>query len=81
MLTLVLSGRLGHDAMKMSCHASDDAAESCWQQRCRGNLAAAQCICRVMLVTMLSSHIGDGAAGATWPRCDENVESCWQQCC
>jgi hypothetical protein len=65
----------------MSSHAGDNDVESCWQQRCRDNLATAQCRCRVMLVMLLPSHAGDDTAEATWPRHDVDVESCWRQCC
>jgi hypothetical protein len=71
----------------MSSHAADDAAgvtwprrnleaESCWRQRCRGDLAAARCRCRVMLATMRPSHAGIGVAEVTWPRRDIGAESC-----
>jgi hypothetical protein len=52
-------------AMKMPSHDGDDAAESCWRRRCRGDLAVVRYRCRVMLATMLLSHAGDGAVEVT----------------
>jgi hypothetical protein len=46
-----------------------------------GELAIAQCRCRVMLAIMLSSHVGNDATEATWPGHDVDNESCWRQCC
>jgi hypothetical protein len=60
----------------MLSHASDGAAESCWRWRCRGDLAATRCRCRVVLAMVLSSHADDGAAEVTWLRRDIDAESC-----
>jgi hypothetical protein len=38
MLVMALLRLLGRGAMYMSSHASDSAAESCWQWRCQGDL-------------------------------------------
>jgi hypothetical protein len=54
----------------------DVDAESCWQWHYRGDLATAECRCRVMLAIMLSSHASDGATDMTWPRRDVDAESC-----
>jgi hypothetical protein len=56
----------------------DVAAKSCWRWCCRGDLAATQCRCRVMLAMVLLSHAGDGAAEVTWPWPDVDAESCWR---
>jgi hypothetical protein len=48
--------------------ASDGAAETTLivaRCHCRGDLAMAQCCCRVMLETALLSHPGDGAVEVT----------------
>jgi hypothetical protein len=72
-----LSGRLGRDEMLMLSHASNSAAESCWQWCCRVDMAATWCRGRVMPVTVLSSHAGDGATKVTWPQHDVDAKSCW----
>jgi hypothetical protein len=65
----------------MSSHTDDDAVESCWRQRCRGDLVATRYTCRVMLTMVLSSHASDGAARVNWPRYNVDAESCWRRCC
>jgi hypothetical protein len=57
----------------MPSHVGDNVAESYSRQRCRGDLAAARCRCRVMLVTMLPSHAHDDTTEKTWPRRDVDV--------
>jgi hypothetical protein len=48
----------------MQSHASDGTVESCWQWRYRGDLAATQCRCRVVLAMVRSSHVGDNIVEA-----------------
>jgi hypothetical protein len=38
--------------------SDDDATESCWWRRCRGDLVVMRCRCRVMLVTALPVRLG-----------------------
>jgi hypothetical protein len=75
----------------MPSYASDNAAESCWRQRCQGDLAVTQRRGRVMLTIVVSSHAGDSATKFAWrwgcrvllvmvllsPTDDGTTESCW----
>jgi hypothetical protein len=58
-------------ATMLPSHADDDAAgvtwlrcnvddESYWRRHCRGDLAAVQCRCQVMLATALPGRLGHG---------------------
>jgi hypothetical protein len=74
-MVMVLSRRLGQDAM--SNQAGDGTAESCWRWRYRGDLAVAQCHCRVILAMTLPSYAGDCAVEVTWLLYDVEAKSCW----
>jgi hypothetical protein len=72
MLAMALPRQHVHDAISVPSYASDDAAEatwsrrdvsveSCWRWCYQGNLAAARCLCWVMMAMMLPRWLGRGA--------------------
>jgi hypothetical protein len=49
----VVSSHAGDGAAEVTWSWHDVPTESCWRWRCRGDLAMAQCRCRVMLAIAL----------------------------
>jgi hypothetical protein len=83
MLAPALPGQLGHGTMYMLRHAGKNTVESCWQWRCRGDLAMVQSRCRVMLALApaLSGRLGRGTMYMLRHAGENTVESCWQWHC
>jgi hypothetical protein len=85
MLAMVLPGWLSRDAMYVSSHVGDNAADSCWWRCGRANwpqrdLDAESCwrqCSRVMLATVLSGRLGRSTMQMSSHAGDNAAESCW----